>query len=365
MNMRLVDLYDSAGQSAWLDNLQRSYITTGYLNELIAQGVRGLTSNPTIFQKAIQSSQDYDDQFRQELEAGSSPAEAYWKMVTKDIVDASVCFLSLYEESQRIDGYVSVEVDPRLSRDTHATISAARELRSAIHRPNVMIKIPATIEGLPAITQMVADGCPVNVTLIFSLERYAQVIDAYIDGLELRQSQGLPLEAVHSVASFFISRVDSEIDTRLAGSSHPKAPSLLGTSAINQARLAYQLFLERFSGPRWDKLRSHGAQLQRPLWASTSTKNPSYPDTMYIDELIGKHTVNTIPEATMHAFIDHGNVSTTIEKDTSLSKIQWDLLATCGIDVNEVAQKLESEGLESFVQSFEDLMNSLQQKSVA
>jgi len=365
MNMKLVDLYQSAGQSAWLDNLQRSYITTGYLNELIAQGVRGLTSNPTIFQKAIQSSADYDAQFFQELHAGHSPAEAYWKMVIKDIIDASECFSTTYQDSSRVDGYVSVEVDPRLARDTIGTIAAARELRASINKPNVMIKIPATVEGLPAITQMVADGCPVNVTLIFSLDRYAEVIEAYIAGLEERHNQGLPLEAVHSVASFFISRVDSEIDARLTSSSHKEASVLQGTSAINQARLAYQLFLDRFSGPRWEILRSHGAPHQRPLWASTSTKNPLYPDTMYIDQLIGPHTVNTIPEATMHAFIDHGIVSTTIEKNISQSQLQWNLLSDCGVDVNAVAEKLESEGVHSFVQSFEDLMESLHQKSLS
>ena len=364
MNMRLVDLHHSAGQSAWLDNLQRSYITTGHLNELIAQGVRGLTSNPTIFQKAIQSSTDYDEQFFQELRAGLSPTEAYWKMVIRDIIGASECFSSVYKESAGVDGYVSVEVDPRLARDTDGTIAAARELRASIDRPNVMIKIPATIEGLPAITQMVADGCPVNVTLIFSLERYAQVIEAYIAGLETRHKQGLPLDAVHSVASFFISRVDSEIDARLMHSAHTDATSLLGTAAINQARIAYQLFLECFSGPRWEALRSQGAQLQRPLWASTSTKNANYPDTLYIDELIGSHTVNTIPEATMHAFMDHGKVSTTIQKNIAQSQNQWDLLGKCGVDVNEVSEKLEAEGLQSFVQSFEDLMDSLQKKSL-
>jgi transaldolase len=226
-----------------------------------------------------------------------------------------------------------------------------------------MIKIPATVECLPAITQMIAEGCPVNVTLIFSLERYSQVIDAYIDGLEQRAEKNEPLDAVHSVASFFISRVDSEIDARLAQSSHDDAPKLLGTSAIHQARLAYQIFRERFSGARWAALADKGAALQRPLWASTSTKNPQYLDTMYIDELIGKDTVNTIPETTMHAFIDHGNVSATIEKNLDEAQRQWAMLQTCGVDTYAVAQKLEEEGLKAFVQSFEELMESLAQKS--
>lgn len=365
MSLRLVDLYNSAGQSAWLDNLQRSYVTSGYLKELIDQGVRGLTSNPTIFQKAIQSSSDYDEQFFGELGQGLSISDAYWKMVIADIVGAAEIFHPVYEQSHKVDGYVSVEVDPRLARDTQGTIAAARQLRASTNRPNVMIKIPATTEGLPAITQMVAEGCPVNVTLIFSLERYDEVIEAFLAGLEQRSKDGLSLEGVHSVASFFISRVDSEIDTRLSQSSHPSAQDLLGTSAINQARLAYQLFTDRFSGSRWETLKTRGAEFQRPLWASTSTKNPSYPDTMYIDELIGPHTVNTIPEATMHAFIDHGSVSTSIHKDVSVSRQQWSLLSECGVDVQEVALKLEREGLDSFVQSFEDLMESLRQKSKA
>lgn len=363
MSSRLVDLFSSTGQSAWLDNLQRSYVTSGYLNELISKGVRGLTSNPTIFQKAIQNSSDYDEQFFFELHNGLTTTEIYWKLVTTDIVDASELFLPLYEESQMSDGYVSVEVDPRLSRDTQGTIAAARELRASINRPNVMIKIPATVEGLPAITEMIADGCPINVTLIFSLERYNQVIDAYIAGLEQRAAQGLPLESVHSVASFFISRVDSEIDSQLAQSSHNDALHLMGTSAIHQARLAYQLFRQRFSDTRWSKLAHKGASLQRPLWASTSTKNPQYSDTMYIDELIGPDTVNTIPEATMHAFIDHGTVSPTIDKDLAITHQQWAMLQSCGVDIGAVAHKLEEEGLQAFVQSFEELMESLDQKS--
>lgn len=363
MKPRLVELYDTAKQSAWLDNLQRSYVTSGYLEELIALGVRGLTSNPTIFQKAIQSSSDYDSQFFSELTNGLQPAEIYWKLVESDIVGASDLFSALYQESKMIDGYVSVEVDPRLSRDTQGTIEAAQRLRTAINRPNVMIKIPATVEGLPAITQMIAEGCPVNVTLIFSLERYEQVIDAYIAGLEQRHARNLPLDAVHSVASFFISRVDSEIDARLNQSTHPQAQNLLGTAAVNQARLAYQLFLQRFSDPRWKLLETQGAAFQRPLWASTSTKNPAYSDTMYIDELIGAHTVNTIPEATMHAFIDHGCVSTTIDMDLARAQDQWSLLQDYGVDVVSVAEKLEKEGLDAFVQSFENLMDSLMKKS--
>ena len=363
MSSRLVDLYSTTGQSAWLDNLQRSYVTSGYLNELISQGVRGLTSNPTIFQKAIQNSSDYDEQFFTELHNGLSISEIYWKMVTTDIVGAAELFLPLYEESQKTDGYVSVEVDPRLSRDTQGTIAAARELRSNINSPNVMIKIPATVEGLPAITQMIADGCPINVTLIFSLERYGQVIDAYLTGLEQRTALGLPLDAVHSVASFFISRVDSEIDARLAQSTHGDVSELMGKSAIHQARLAYHLFRERFSGTRWSDLVQKGAVLQRPLWASTSTKNPKYSDTMYVDELIGPDTVNTIPESTMQAFIDHGTVMTSIDKEVSSAQQQWSMLQACGVDIDAVAQKLEEEGLKSFVQSFEELMESLDHKS--
>ena len=353
------------GQSPWLDNLQRSYITSGKLSELISQGVRGLTSNPTIFQKAIQGSSDYDEQFVQEIRSGQSPLDAYWSLVIKDINDALDIFSPLYNDSDGLDGFVSVEVDPRLARDGIQTLAAARELHERIDRPNVMIKIPATEEGLSAIEQMISEGRNVNVTLIFSLSRYQEVMNSYIRGIEFRVANGLPVQHIQSVASFFISRVDNDIDQLLDADGSEQAQSLKGTAAISQARLAYALFQKTFSGERWVKLAQHGAHVQRPLWASTSTKNPAYPDTLYVDELIGPDTVNTIPEPTLIAFSDHGNPARTIDSDTETAVSTWQTLRDLGIDVDAVAQKLEKEGVASFIQSFDDLMNALNEKAAS
>jgi transaldolase len=355
--------FDEHGQSPWLDNLQRSYITSGKLSELISSGVRGLTSNPTIFQKAIQGSTDYDSQFSSEIRQGATPLEAYWSLVIKDINDALDVFADLYSSSSGLDGFVSVEVDPRLARDGEQTLVAARELHERINRPNVMIKIPATEEGLPAIEQMISEGRNVNVTLIFSLQRYQQVMDAYIGGLENRAARGLEVSGIQSVASFFISRVDNDIDELLNKNGSVAALELRGKAAISQARLAYALFQTTFSGPRWERLSALGASVQRPLWASTSTKNPSYPDTLYIDELVGPMTVNTIPEATLNAFADHGNPHRSIDMNVAAAVDIWKSLRDFGIDVDEVARKLEREGVASFIKSFEELVDALNQKA--
>lgn len=357
--------YAEQGQSPWLDNLQRSYITSGKLAQLIDAGVRGLTSNPTIFQKAIQGSTDYDEQFSSEIHGGSSPLEAYWSLVVKDINDALDVFAELYEQSNGVDGYVSVEVDPRLARDGENTLVAARDLHERIGRSNVMIKIPATEEGLPAIEQMIAEGRNVNVTLIFSLQRYQQVMDAFVAGLERRVAQGLPIEGIHSVASFFISRVDNDIDALLNAHGAEEALALRGSAAISQARLAYKAFQETFSGPRWDALQSQGANVQRPLWASTSTKNPSYPDTLYVDQLIGPMTVNTIPESTLDAFAEHGTVARTIDLDVESAAQSWASLSSFHVDVDAVARKLEDEGVASFIKSFDDLIDALNEKAAS
>ena len=357
--------YAEQGQSPWLDNLQRSYITSGKLAQLIDAGVRGLTSNPTIFQKAIQGSTDYDEQFSSEIHRGASPLEAYWSLVVKDINDALDVFADLYQQSNGVDGYVSVEVDPRLARDGENTLVAARDLHERIGRSNVMIKIPATEEGLPAIEQMIAEGRNVNVTLIFSLQRYQQVMDAFIAGLERRVAQGLPIEGIHSVASFFISRVDNDIDALLNAHGAEEALALRGSAAISQARLAYKAFQETFFGPRWDALRSHGANVQRPLWASTSTKNPSYPDTLYVDQLIGPMTVNTIPESTLDAFSEHGTVERTIDLEVESAAKSWASLSSFHVDVDAVARKLEDEGVASFIKSFDDLIDALNEKAAS
>lgn len=363
MSDALRRLYSEQGQSPWLDNLQRSYLTSGKLAQLIADGVRGLTSNPTIFQKAIQGSADYDEQFHGLVMSGSGVKDAYWELVIKDIHGALDEFAALYESSSGVDGFVSVEVDPSLARDGKGTLLAARALHEKISRPNVMIKIPATVESVPAIREMISEGRNVNVTLIFSLERYQSVMDAYIEGLEQRVASGHSPAGISSVASFFISRVDNEIDKHLDVLGTPSALALRGTAAVNQARLAYALFQKSFSGPRWEALREAGAQVQRPLWASTSTKNPVYPDTLYVDQLIGSETVNTLPDATLAAFVDHGTVSRTIDKDLATSRRQWAELALHSIDVDLIATQLEDEGVASFIKSFEDLIAVLEEKA--
>ena len=356
-------LSSSHGQSPWLDNLQRGYLTSGNLALLVERGVRGLTSNPTIFQKAIQGSSDYDEQFRSEIQKGSSAREAYWELVLQDIHGALDVFSNLYSQSNGSDGFVSVEVDPSLAHDTAGTLSAARLLHERISRPNVMIKIPATQAGLPAIREMIAEGRNVNVTLIFSLSRYQDVMDAYIDGLEQRVASGAPVSGIASVASFFISRVDNEIDKRLDALGTPAALALRGSAAVNQARLAYAAFQKTFSGPRWEALAKAGAAVQRPLWASTSTKNPAYPDTLYVDQLIGPDTVNTLPDATLEAFADHGTLARTIDQNIGVSRRQWAELAMNAIDVDEVAAQLEAEGVASFIKSFDELIGVLEDKA--
>ena len=363
MSDSLTKLSSEHGQSPWLDNLQRGYLTSGNLASLVERGVRGLTSNPTIFQKAIQGSSDYDEQFRSEIQKGSSAREAYWELVLQDIHGALDVFANLYSQTKGSDGFVSVEVDPSLAHDTAGTLSAARLLHERISRPNVMIKIPATQAGLPAIREMIAEGRNVNVTLIFSLSRYQDVMDAYIDGLEQRMASGSPVSNIASVASFFISRVDNEIDKRLDALGTPAALALRGTAAVNQARLAYAAFQKTFSGPRWEALAKAGASVQRPLWASTSTKNPAYPDTMYVDQLIGPDTVNTLPDATLEAFADHGTLARTIDQNLGVSRRQWAELAMNAIDVDEVAAQLEAEGVASFIKSFDELIGVLEDKA--
>lgn len=362
MSGRLVQLHEAHGQSPWLDNLSRTDLRTGRIATFIERGVRGLTSNPTIFQKAIQGSDAYDEQFARELAISPDVRRAYWELVVTDIDAALDAFEDLHGASAGTDGFVSVEVDPTLARDGAGTLSAARALHERIARPHVMIKIPATVEGLPAIRTMIAEGRNVNVTLIFGLDRYDDVIEAYIAGLEDRAAAGLPLVGIASVASFFVSRVDTEVDRRLQALGGA-AVDLCGTAAVAQAQLAFDLARERFSGPRWERLAALGAATQRPLWASTSTKNPLYRDTLYVDELIGPGTVNTLPEPTLEAFDDHGRCARTVDADLDQSRIRWRRLAEVGVDMTDVATTLEAEGLASFVASFEDLIEALRQKA--
>ena len=364
MSDHLKRLFTEFGQSPWLDNLKRSYITSGELGSIRDIGIRGLTSNPTIFQKAIQGSDDYSAQFESLAKQNLSPVESYWQLVLKDIHGALDVFAPLYESSKGLDGFVSVEIDPALAHDQANTLASARDLHIKISRPNVMIKIPATHECIPAIASMISEARNVNVTLIFSLERYQQVMDAYIDGIErLANNQPNKVSSVSSVASFFISRVDTEIDRLLAASNNKDAASLLGTAAINQAKLAYEMFQKTFTGSRWNKLERLGAKVQRPLWASTSTKNPAYPDTLYVDNLIGENTVNTLPDSTVEAFTDHGNLKATIQLNLDRAHEQWKRLETSGVNVAEVATKLEREGVSSFQKSFDELIDVLAQKA--
>lgn len=360
---RLADLFTIAGQSPWLDNLKREYIVNGDFARVLASGIRGLTSNPTIFQKAIQGSALYDDQFHDSIQRGLTTEETYWELVVSDIIGALDIFGPLYVSSSGLDGFVSVEVSPGLAQDMDGTISAAQALHDRIARPNVMIKVPATKACIPAIEEIISRGINVNVTLIFGLDRYQEVMDAYIRGLQrLSKFDPSKVQDVASVASFFISRVDSEVDRRLEAHGAPGALDLRGKAAIAQAKLAYNMFEKTFSGDAWLSLAKLGAQVQRPLWASTSTKNPSFPDTMYVDELIGPHSVNTLPDATMEAFSDHGSIAETITNNVDGARKVLDELSRLGIDMSAVAHQLENEGVVSFQQSFNDLLAVLEAK---
>ncbi|KAF8400085.1 hypothetical protein HHK36_015960 [Tetracentron sinense] len=353
----LHDLYEQQGQSPWYDNLCRP-ITD--LLPLIASGVRGVTSNPAIFQKAISSSNAYNEQFRGLVQAGKDIEAAYWELVIKDIQDACKLFEPIYDQTDGADGYVSVEVSPRLADDTKGTVEAAKWLHKVVDRSNVYIKIPTTAECIPSIKEVISLGISINVTLIFSLPRYEAVIDAYLDGLE---SSGLSdLSRVTSVASFFVSRVDTLVDKMLEKIGTPEALDLRGKAAVAQAALAYKLYQKKFSGPRWEALVKKGAKKQRLLWASTSVKNPAYSDTLYVAPLIGPDTVSTMPDQALQAFIDHGTVSRTIDANVSEAEGIYSALEKLGIDWNEVGYQLEVEGVGSFKKSFDSLLDSLQEK---
>jgi len=356
-------LYDEFGQSPWLDNLKRGWITSGELARWIERGVRGITSNPTIFAKAIWGATDYDEQFCQLATQGRTVEDAYWEMVTRDIEDALALLRPAYDETGGHDGFVSVEVAPALARDTAATIEAARKLWREIDEPNLLVKIPATAEGLPAIRTCLSEGININVTLLFGLERYGEVIDAFMGGLEDRVAAGGEIATIDSVASFFVSRVDTEVDRRLEAIGTPEALALRGKAAVANAQLAYELFLERFDTPRWKALAAKGAEVQRPLWASTSTKNPAYPDTVYVDSLIGPSTVNTMPETTLEQFEDHGTLARTVDADFAAAHDVIDRLTAVGIDMRDVTKTLEEEGVASFSKSYDELITSLETKA--
>jgi transaldolase len=357
---RLQQLFAEQGQSAWLDNLKRDHLRSGELGRVIGAGIRGVTTNPTIFEHAIAGSEDYHEQFTSLTRRHVAVEDAYWDLVIDDIVHALHLLRPLHERSRGGDGFASVELPPSLANNTAGSIVTARSLHQQINEPNLLVKIPATAAGLPAIRQMIAEGRNVNVTLIFSLDRYEQVIQAYLAGLEACPGD---LSGVHSVASFFLSRVDTEVDRRLDGLGTDQARALRGRAAVAQAKLAYRLFRARFSGPRWGRLADQGARVQRPLWASTATKNPNYPDTLYVDSLIGPDTITTMPEHTIAAFEDHGSVTRTVDARVDDAVEVFDRLRAVGVDMADVARRLEEQAVAAFSESHNRLLAGLAAKA--
>jgi transaldolase len=350
--------------SVWLDDISRDRLRTGNLQMLIDDfHVVGVTSNPTIFAKSLSSGDAYDDQIADLKLRGVSVGEASRLITAYDIRWACDVFRPTYERTGGQDGRVSLEVDPRLARETARTIAEARALWWMVDRPNVMIKIPATVEGLPAITQCISEGITINVTLIFGLERYRQVIDAYMTGLEQAAAGGHDLSQIRSVASFFVSRVDTEVDGRLDKIGTPEAEALRGKAAVANARLAYELFEESIATERWQALRAKGAQVQRPLWASTSVKDPSFGDTMYVVDLVAPDTVNTMPEGTIRATADHGKIlGNTVDGTYDASRKVWTDLEKLGIGYDDVVQVLEDEGVQKFEASWTQLLDTISKK---
>jgi transaldolase len=352
----------AAGVSIWLDDLSRSRITSGNLAELIkTRNVTGVTTNPSIFQAAIGGGAEaYDAQIAELAKAGANVDEAIFAATTDDVRDASDIFRPVFDATDGVDGRVSIEVSPDLAHDTDATIAQAKQLHDRVGRDNVLIKIPATKAGLPAITEVIGAGISVNVTLIFSLERYSEVVDAYLAGLEKAQAAGLDLSKIHSVASFFVSRVDTEVDKRLAAIGTDEAAGLRSLAGVANARLAYELFEQKFAEERAQSLRAAGATVQRPLWASTGVKDPTLPDTLYVTELVAPNTVNTMPEKTLEATFDHGEVSgDTITGTYEAAHKVFADLAAVGIDFADVTQLLEDEGVEKFIASWHDLQKTV------
>jgi transaldolase len=357
------------GQSLWYDNIQRSLLVNGELDGLIQEGeIRGVTSNPSIFEKAMAHSQDYDQELIELANRGLTAEQIYERLAIADIQAAADLFQRVYAITQGLDGYVSLEVNPRLARETEATVQEAERLWRQVDRPNLMVKIPATKQGLPAISQAIAAGVNVNVTLIFSLKRYAQVIEAYLEGLEKRLERGEDIKDIASVASFFVSRVDTKVDRRLEEILRREGPGaegavvLMGRAAVANAKLAYQQFLDIFEGERFTKLAENGARPQRPLWASTSTKNPSYSDVKYVEELIGPQTVNTLPPNTLDAFREHGNVAATLQTGVEREQASIDALEDLGISMEAVTQELEEEGVEAFANSYTSLLAAVEER---
>ncbi len=347
------------GQAIWLDYISRNLIGSGELQKLVDRGLRGVTSNPSIFEKAIVGTGDYDEDLNRLVRDGKSAAEIYENLAMADIRSAADVLRPVYEKSGGADGFVSFEVNPALAHDTEATIAEARRLFASLERPNVMIKVPATAAGIPAIEILIGEGVNINVTLIFSLQQYEAVATAYIAGLEKLALAGGDVGKVASVASFFISRVDTAVDKALEEVGNTE---IQGKIAIDNAKIAYDRFKEIFSSEGWEKLAAKGAKVQRPLWASTSSKNPAYPDTLYVDNLIGPDTVNTLPPATLDDFLDHGTVAATVETDVDGARMRMAELTKLGIDLDAITNKVLDEGVAAFAKSFEGLIAGIAEK---
>ncbi len=354
------------GQSIWLDNIERSMFGSGELRRLIDAGLRGMTSNPTIFEKAIDGGSDYDAQIESIPASVTDPNDLFEALAISDIRSALDAFRSLYDETGGGDGFVSLEVSPRLAHDTDGTIAAARRLWADVDRPNLMIKIPGTAEGAPAITAAIAGGLNVNVTLLFSIAAYERAANAYIAGLEQRAAAGKPVTGIASVASFFLSRIDTKIDTALEAkiaAGQTELEALRGQAAIAQARLAYEHFEKIFSGDRFARLRALGATVQRPLWASTSSKNPHYADLKYVETLVAPDTVNTIPPKTLDALLDHGRIEAgTAKRELAAIPALWNSLANAGISLDAVTDELTAEGVASFAASYDTMLEAIAAK---
>jgi transaldolase len=361
---KLIEL-ENMGQSIWLDYIQRSLLTSGELKQLVSSGLRGLTSNPAIFEKAIAGSNDYDDDLTQLIKTDRSIEQIYEALAIKDITLATDTLRSVYDSSNGKDGYVSLEVSPKLAYETEKTVAEAKRLYESVGRPNLMIKVPATTAGLPAITELIGCGVNVNVTLIFSLQNYKAVAEAYQAGLEQLATTGPSVKGGHmvdriaSVASFFVSRVDTAVDNELEKINHTE---LLGKIAVANSKIAYAEYKNIIQQPRWQQLAVKGAQVQRVLWASTSTKNPAYPDNLYVDELIGPDTVNTLPPATLDSFMDHGRVAETLTQGLEQAQSQVSQLADLGIDLDAITRKLQDDGVVAFAKPFAKLLESIAEK---
>ena len=346
------------GQSIWLDYIRRSFTRGGDLGRLVDRGLRGVTSNPTIFEKAISGGDDYDDELRVVMESTTDAETIYEHLATTDIREAADTLRDVYDESDRTDGFVSLEVSPNLAYDTDGTIAAAKRLFETVDRPNLMIKIPATPPGIPAIRNTIAAGINVNVTLIFSITNYEAVAEAYLAGLEALTDRGGDPAGVASVASFFVSRIDAAVEKELAR----LGAGIDGSIAVDNARIAYARSRELFTGPRWERVATAGAREQRLLWASTGTKSDALPDTFYVDELIGGPTVNTVPPATLDAFLDHGTVAPTLEQDVEGARERFDRLYRLGIDFARITDELQNAGVKSFADSFDSLLAGVAKK---